>query len=140
MPRFAKIGFLFALLFAVVNGAVAQDGRAPAPAAAGDGAALTSQEESDFDARLRAATTEQGRTRIRAEREELIQVRIRRPGAVIPPSPRESSNDLVMPDVPTPPLDSSRPTGSTLPGGALSGTGAGTGPAINPGGPGYEGR
>jgi hypothetical protein len=134
MPRFAIAGFLFALVFSYANVAWAQNGVAPQAAQAGENAALTDQEQRDFDARLRAANTNDERARIEAEREQLIQVRIQRQGAVIPPSPRELTQDPIMPDVPTPPLDRPRPTGNTLPGGALSGTGAGTSPALNPGG------
>jgi hypothetical protein len=63
----------------------------------------------------------------------------------IPPSPGEVDIPLA-PDVPTPPLNwTTRGGGSTLPGGALSGTGTGTSPASNslrwgPGGVGPDGR
>lgn len=139
MPGFIQAGVLLALFFATVPGALAQYGGAPPPADASGGAALSSQEQSEFDARLRAAATDQERVRIRAEREALIQVRIQGQQAVIPPSPRESSNDLIMPDVPTPPLRRGF-SGDPLPGGALSDTGAGTNPLSTPGGPGNEGR
>lgn len=139
MPGFLRVGFVLALLFPVVTGALAQDRTAPPLAAAQEGGIISNEEQSEFDARLRAATNDQERARIAAERDELIQVRIRRQGVEIPPSPRELDPDPIMPDVPTPPLDRPRPAG-TLPGGALSGTGAGTSPAINPGGLGTEGR
>ncbi len=140
MPGVLKVGFVLALLFPIMSCALAQDRTAPPLAGAQEGGIISDQEQSAFDARLRAATTDQERARIAAEREELIQVRIRRQGAEIPPSPRELNQDPIMPDVPTPPLDRPRPAGSTLPGGALSGTGAGTSPALNPGGLGIEGR
>jgi hypothetical protein len=102
-----------------------------APAALPNGSgALTDEEEQAFEARLRAASTDEMRARIERERDDIIQVRILQRGLVqiIPPSRYELSDDLVMPDVPTPPLDRPRAPG-TLPGGALAPMGAGTSPA-----------
>lgn len=138
MPRYALFGFLFAFLFPIINGATAQVGATPPGQE--NRAALSGEEERDFDARLRAAATDQDRARIQAQRQQLIDSRLRGQGAEIPPSARELNQQPLMPDVPTPPLDRPRPTGNTLPGGALSNTGAGTSPAINPVTPGPEGR
>src|SRR5688500_9683883 len=118
MPGFLVVGFALVLLFPAVTGALAQDRTAPPLAGAQEAGVISNQEQSEFDARLRAATNDQERARDAAERDELIQVRIRRQGAEIPPGPRELDPDPIMPDVPTPPLDRPRPTGS-LPGGAL---------------------
>lgn len=107
----------------------------PAPAVSPDGRdMLTEEEEHAFGARLRAASTDEMRTRIERERDDLIQVRVIQRGLVqiIPPSRYELSDDPIMPDVPTPPFDRPWPPGM-LPGGALAPIGPGTSPANSPG-------
>lgn len=98
------------------------------------GAVLTDEEEHAFETRRRAASTDELRASIARERDGLIQVRTVQRGMVqiIPLSRYELSDDLLMPDVPTPPLD--RPGApNMLPGGALAPSGPGTSPASSPG-------
>lgn len=98
---------------------------------------LTQAEQQSFDTRLNAARSDADRARIMVERDNLIQARLTQPGnRQIPASPREASNDLIMPDVPTPRGDRTWSQG-TLPGGALAPTGTGTGPSPTTGGWGW---
>ena len=98
---------------------------------------LTQAEQQSFDTRLNAARSDADRARIMAERDNLIQARLTQPGTrQIPASPRESADDPIMSDVPTPRAERTW-SQSTLPGGALAPTGAGTGPSTTTGGWGW---
>jgi len=99
---------------------------------------LSEPERQAFDARLKAAKTEQERATILAERDSLIQARATQSGDVrqIPPSASEAADDPIMSGVPTP-RSGGWPYG-TLPGGALAPTGTGTGPSPTTGGWGWS--
>ncbi len=86
------------------------------------GRALTDEEAHAFDARLRAAGTDQTRAKITKERDDLVRARLvqRAPNEAIPAGRHEASGDLVMSDVPTPEFDqrgqmTSQPAGAFAP-------------------------
>jgi hypothetical protein len=94
-----------------------------------NGRALTDEEARAFDARLRAAGTDQVRAKITRERDDLIRSRLAQQSASsdIPARRPELSDDLIMLGVPTPPLQRSWQT-TTLPGGAFAPMERGTNP------------
>lgn len=124
-----SLAFAFGIALAAASAGPVRAQTAPLES----GVALSDEERMAFDARLRAAGSDQVRARIAKERDDLVRSRLaqRGPTQAIPPGPHEANGDLVMSDVPTPEFDQKAQM-TTQPAGAFAPMSFGSNPFGRP--------